>query len=415
MTHRSSRRDFLKAGSACAVTASLTATSYAKVLGANERISIGVIGCGRRGLHAHMKTVKRYLKQENVEITAVCDPWRQRRETASQQVKQWTGKPAREFISYRDVVVLDDIDAVMIASCDHQHTTHMEAAANNKKHIYCEKPLAMDLDKLNSACDAVRDAGICFQAGTQVRSYPTSRGCRKLFQSGALGKISRVEQVRNSTRPYWYSRLAKVNAKDVDWKEFLGDRPMRPFNAEQFTGWYGYRDFSDGPIPGLATHYIDLINFITGTKFPISSVAQGGVLACKDEFNFTCPDQCQATWEYPEGFLVSYSSNLANSGGNRILMQGDYGTLSLTPWSKPTISDEGARKKGTLGKSVPIDPVEGPEHILDWLQCMRSGNTPNASIDAGYQQTVPVIMAMKAFDTGQKQVFVPEKRQIRSG
>ena len=193
MTRRSSRRNFLKAGSAAAA-ACLTATSYARVAGANQRISIGMIGCGSRGVNAHMNGVNQHAKQENVEFTAVCDPWRLRREAASALVEKWTGKPARQFVSYRDIVALKDVDAVMIASCDHQHTTHMEAAAKAGKHIYCEKPLAMDLDKLKSAYDAVKDAEVCFQAGTQVRSWPSSRGCRKFFQTGELGKISRIEQ-----------------------------------------------------------------------------------------------------------------------------------------------------------------------------------------------------------------------------
>ena len=192
------------------------------------------------------------------------------------------------------------------------------------------------------------------------------------------------------------------------------DRPMRPFRADLFTGWYGYRDFSAGPIPGFGSHFIDLINYITGSKFPLSSVAQGGTYSWKDEHNFTCPDQAQATWEYPEGFLVSYTSNLGNSDGSRILFCGDHGTLNLTPWDKPTVSGNGARKKGKLDKTVAVEPIEGPDHFLDWLQCMRNGKMPNASLDAGYQHAVAVIMAMKAFDTGHKQIYDQEKRQISS-
>ena len=414
MPHRSSRRNFLKVGSAAAAAAAMTASSYARVAGANQRISIGMIGCGSRGVNAHMKGVNQHANKENVEFTAVCDPWRLRREAAADLVEKWTGKPARQFVSYRDLVDLKDVDAVMIASCDHQHTTHMEAAAKAGKHIYCEKPLAMDLDKLKSACDAVQDAGVCFQAGTQVRSWPTSRGCRKFFQTGELGNISRIEQLRNDTQPYWYSYLKEAKEKDVDWKEFLMDLPMRPFRADLFTGWYGYRDFSAGPIPGFGSHFIDLINYITGSKFPLSSVAQGGTYSWKDEHNFTCPDQAQATWEYPEGFLVSYTSNLGNSDGSRILFYGDHGTLNLTPWNKPTVSGEGARKKGKLDKMVAIEPIEGPDHFLNWLQCMRNGKMPSASLDAGYQHAVAVIMAMKAFDTGQKQIYDSEKRLLYS-
>ncbi len=415
MQRPASRRDFLKAASFAAAAASMSAASYARVVGANDRISIGVIGCGIRGCGAHMHGVHACEKTQNLEITAVCDPWRVPREKAAELANQWYGRPARQFVSYRDLIALDDVDAVMIASCDHQHTTHLEATALAKKDVYCEKPLAMDFEKLKRACQAVRQSGVVCQIGTQVRSWPTSFGCRDLYRSGVLGKLSRIEQVRNGIRPYWHSRLADAKQTDVDWKEFLMDRPMRPFRADQFTGWYGYRDFSDGPIPGLGSHFIDLIHFITGAKFPTSVVAQGGTFTWKDEHGFTCPDQVQATWIYPEGFMVSYATNFGNASGNLIRFSGEHGVMNLTPWTKPTVSGEGALTKDKLDKEEPVPPVEAPEHFLDWLQCIRSRGTCNAPIDAGYQHAVAVIMAVKAMDTGKRMIYDAEKAEIREG
>ena len=122
-----SRRKFLKTTMAGGATLAFSAASYARILGANDRISIGIIGCGDRGLDAHMLGVHKHDKSQNVEITAVCDTWRPRRQIASAKVKEWYGRPARQFSSYRELVALKDVDAVMIASCDHQHTTHLEA------------------------------------------------------------------------------------------------------------------------------------------------------------------------------------------------------------------------------------------------------------------------------------------------
>ena len=119
--------------------------------GANDRISIGIIGCGDRGSEAHMPGVNQYAKEQNVEITAVCDPWRVAREKAAAKAKQWYGRDVRQFVSYRDLLALNDVDAVMIASCDHQHTTHLEAAARAKKDVYCEKPLGKSLKALKAA------------------------------------------------------------------------------------------------------------------------------------------------------------------------------------------------------------------------------------------------------------------------
>ena len=180
-----SRRSFSKAASAGAAAWSFTASSYGRIAGANDRLSIGIIGCGDRGLKAHMPGINAHAKTQNLQITAVCDPWIVRREMASAQAKEWYGRPARMFVSYRDLVALPDVDAVMIASPDHWHTTHLEAAAKAKKDVYCEKPLAKDLEGLKSACDAVQANRVVFQVGTQIRSVPTTAGCRELFQSGA--------------------------------------------------------------------------------------------------------------------------------------------------------------------------------------------------------------------------------------
>ena len=396
----------------------MNTVSYARVVGANERISIGVIGCGGRGIRAHMAGVYKHAESQNIEITAVSDPWRQRREEAAAQVNEWYGRPARDFVSYRDILAIEDIDAVMIASCDHQHTTHLEATAKAGKDVYCEKPLAMDFEKLKRACDAVKAAGVVCQIGTQVRSMPTSTGCREMFQSGVFGKLSRIEQSRNSTKPYWYSRVKEVKKKDVDWKEFLMDAPQQPFNPDKISGWYGYRDFSDGPVPGLASHFVDLIHYITGAKFPTSATGQHGTFTWIDEHKFTCPDQVQATWIYPEGFMVSFTTNYGNSNGNHIYFLGDQGTLNLSPWTKPTYSRRGAipEKKSSLpGEETPVEPIDTPDHFLDWLQCIRNRGTCRAPIEAGYQHAVAVIMAVKASDTGRRQIYDPEKREIREG
>jgi predicted dehydrogenase len=202
----------------------------------------------------------------------------------------------------------------------------------------------------------------------------------------------------------------------VDWKEFLLDRPMRPFDGKLLTGWYGYREFSDGPIANLGCHFIDLYNYIVGTTLPVCCVAQGGTFTWKDDYNFTCPDHAEATWIYPEGFLVSYATNFGNGSGSVLKIYGDQGVIDLTNWQKPTYSAAGASKPSTLPKEeTPVPPVETPDHFLDWLQCLRSRQTCNAPIEAGYQHCVPALMAMRAFDTGRRQVYDAERREIRDG
>ena len=416
MPRRVSRRSFLKHTGTLTAAAAMTAASYSRVVGANSRIRIGLIGCGQRGIGAHMAGIHKHVEAVDHAVTAVADPWRPAREQAAAKCKEWYGQEARAFVSYRDVVALDDVDAVMIASPDHVHTTHLEAAAKAKKDVYCEKPLAMDLERLKRACDAVRENNIVFQAGTQLRSFPTLTGCRQLYQSGILGTVGRIEQCRNSGRPYWYGYIKDVKPEDLDWNEFLADRPMRPFDPVLYSGWYGYREFSDGPLTGLGSHFLDLVHYITGATFPTNAVCLGGTYTWKDEHKFTCPDHVHALWEYPEGFLVSYSTNFGNGSGNSFKIFGDVGTLDMVKWHAPVLTAEGGTKnKGAIRGTAPVEPVERPEHFLDWLQCIHSRKPCNADIDAGYQHAVAGLMAVKAFDSGRRQIYDREKREIHEG
>jgi len=411
-----SRRNFLKTAAAGSAALAMSTTSYSRIIGSNDRISIGIIGCGGRGVGAHMEGIYTHNDTQNFEITAVCDPWRVRQDVASAKVKEWYGREARKFSSYRDVLALRDIDAVMIASCDHQHTIHLKAAAEARKDAYCEKPLARRMDRLKDACDAVKRANIVVQIGTQLRSYPTFTGCRKLYRTGILGKVGRIEQCRNGEQPYWYRYVKDVKAKDVDWEEFLMDTPYRKFDPVLYSGWYGYRQFSDGPIPGLASHFIDLVHYITGAKFPESSVCLGGTFVWKDEHNFTCPDHVQAMWIYPEGFMVSYSTNFGNGSGNSFKIFGDQGVMDMVNWNAPVLTAEGGgKRRGEIRGRQPVEEVQRPDHFLDWLQCLRTRKTPNASIDAGYQHAVACIMAMRSYDTGHRMIYDPDRREIRAG
>jgi predicted dehydrogenase len=238
-------------------------------------------------------------------------------------------------------------------------------------------------------------------------------GARDLYKTGILGTVSRVEQNRNSQRPYWMPRIKDVDKKDVDWKEFLMDVKDHPFDPVEFSAWYGFLHYSDGPTPQWGSHYIDLVHYITGASFPTGCFSMGGVYTWKDEHNFTCPDHVEVAWEYPEGFLVNYATNMGNGYGNSFKIYGDQGVLKLDHWSEPVLTAEGgSQNKGVIRGENPVEPVEMPDHFLDWLQCIRNRKTPNASIDAGYQHAVAVIMASISRHTGRKTVYDPGKRKI---
>jgi predicted dehydrogenase len=413
-----SRREFVKKGAIAAtgisiLPESLTILKKGRAIGANDRIRIGLIGCGLRATNVYMEALHRHKNETNIEVVGVCDPWRIAREQINVKVKDSFGREARQFVSHNELLAWDNIDAVMICSPDHLHTIHLEAAALAGKHVYVDKPLTMDLDKLIRAVDAVKKAGIVVQVGTQVRSIPGVVGARELYKSGVLGKFSRIEECRNSEMPYWYRYLREVKKEDTDWKEFLGDRPMRPFNPEVHSAWYGYYEFSHGPISNLGVHFIDTVHFVTGAKFPESCVCLGGNLTWKDKHKFTNPDCIQATWMYPEGFLVSSSNNHGNGLGNVRNFFGDKGSIKMDSWSNPTYTDSGSpNRDGSINGEKPVVLVERPDHFLDWLQCIRTKQATFAPIEAGYQHSVAVLMAMKSYETGRKTIYDQKRRKI---
>ena len=419
MQKKVTRREFMAttAAAGAAITmacSSATVTSYKRIIGANDRISIGIIGCGGRGTNAHMPGVHKHDKEMNIEITAVCDPYRVARENANNLVKDWYGREARQVGNYKELLALDHLDAVMIASCDHQHTTHLNAAAEAKKDVYAEKPIGMDFDKVKKAVEAVKKNKVICQIGTQLRSMGSFTGCRELYKSGILGTVSRVEQNRNTTKPYWYSYIKDVKKEDLDWKEFLNGKPNRPFDPIQYSAWYGYRDFSDGPVPQWGVHYLDLVHYITGTSFPVSCVCMGDTFTWKDKHKFTAPDHVQATWIYPEGFMVHYSTNCGNGYGNTFKIYGDQGVLKMDHWSEPVLTAEGGSKnKGVIRGENIVEAIERPDHFLNWLQCLRTRKTPHASIDTGLQHAVAVTMATISMDTGRKTIYDPVKMKIK--
>jgi len=408
-----SRRHFA-AGSLAA-----SAAGYSRALGANDRVRVANIGCGRRGL---LKELIQLKDSADIEIAAVCDTWRQKREKAAADVKEFTGKEPLQTAHYAEVLARKDIDAVVIATPDHLHCTMLIDAIKAGKDVYVEKPLAMSMRELLRAYDAVKRSDRIVQIGTQMRSYPNSGGAKKMIAAGELGKILKVEQVRNGYSPYWmsYGGQAFFSEKpaeaDVDWKAFLGDRKARPFEATQYQGWYGFRDFSRGPHTNLMVHFIDLVHYVTNASIPKRVVAMGGTYRWKNEFDN--PDSVEVVLEYPEGFMVRYCTVFGTGAGNYAKWFGTRGTLdakNLSPSQKWVVSGQGSGEPDRIKEEVEVAPVETAHHMQNFLECVRSRQQPIAPIEAGYAHSVAVIMADDALTTGRRMMYDPAKREVHAG
>ena len=260
----------------------------------------------------------------------------------------------------------------------------------------------------------VQAAGSIIQVGTQLRSFPGVVGARELMKSGVLGKIMRIDESRNGEKPYWYQYLGKdIKKEDVDWNEFLGDTPKQAFDARKLSAWYGYYEFCQGPVPQWGAHFLDLMHYVMDCGLPESCMCIGGSTYWNDENKFTTPDNVIATWMYPEGFMVTSSNNFGNGSGNTRKFFGDKGTLAVDNWNAPTYSAEGGGKRdGKIRGKMEVTPIPRPDHFRNWLDCMRDNQTPHASIDAGYQHAVAVLMAVMSYDTGKKTIYDPKQRKI---
>ncbi len=405
-----SRRTFIQQSTLTAALPLFTAIPNS-AKGANDRIEIGIIGCGSRGRNALMNDIHTFSEDENIAITAVCDVWNQHRETAAQMTEEWFGKRAQEFVDYKELLNLPNIDAVTIATPDHLHATILYTAIQAGKDAYCEKPLARNLEELYRVVDAVKESDRIVQLGTQLRSWPSFTGCRKAVQDGTLGAIIKVAQTRNYYEPYWYGFKREIKESDTHWKQFLGQVKYRPFDADQHSVWYGYRDFTDGSISNLMCHFIDLVHYITGARFPTCAVTLCGNYAWKDQR--TCPDSVHTLLEYPEGFMVSYSTSCGNGNGNYTKFWGTKGMIDATTWREPFMTGEGTKAEGRIEKKQRVPDVDIPHHMLNWLQCLRNRKQPNADINAGLQHAIACLLADSAYLNERKMIFDPQTRSFK--
>jgi predicted dehydrogenase len=424
------RRVFLtSAGAAIGASAlSRTAVSYSRILGANDRISLGHIGVGRRG--TGLAGIAAQLKSRNVEMTAVCDLWKVNRETAAARAEAAYGRAPRAFQYMEDLLALKDVDAVLVSTADFQHATHLKAVVEAGKDAYCEKPMANDLAEAKAARDAVLRSDRIVQVGTQHRSEPYQIAARDFIRSGALGDVSKVEIVWNYHGPRWRGReeVAQLREQDTDWRRWLLAKPYRPFDPRMYFEFRLYKDFSSGIADQWMSHGIDLVHYFLDDEFPRSVMASGGVFAWKD--GRENPDTFQALLEYPKGFLVSYATSFGNDADSFSRIMGKAATLvniggeGSPRWKwveeKGTHETDPNVKRAEKYITLPGDDRVPPtsisdddlSHMTNWFECLRSRTPPNATVRHGFAHSVACIMAARAYREGRKLYWDPRTESI---
>jgi len=378
------------------------------VLGANERIRIGLIGAGGRGTSL-FQGIAGLAEAHNVEMAAVCDVWRPNREAAAARVKDAFGKEPFATSRFGDVLARDDIDAVVIATPDFAHTPIMIEALKAGKDVYIEKPMALSVENANMALDLAREHDRVVQVGTQRRSEGRWKAAHDLIASGKLGQVSWISAANCFNHPRWARGFDDCKEADVDWDAYLFNRPKVPFDPKLLRRWHLYRMCTNG-ISGLwMTHLIDAACIVMGSTYPSSAVAHGGTYVWKDGREHT--DVFHALVDYPEGYLFDWAMTLTNASGTHYTVHGRYGTLDLEAC---TYSGAGGEK----GKGPEPGKLESPpdeNHMANWLECMRTRERPTADIAYGHQHSIATIMAAQALETGQRTRYDRDQRKIFPG
>jgi predicted dehydrogenase len=422
-TKRIGRRAFLGKSGLLAGGAALatTARSYANILGANDRISLGHIGIGNRG--RELDQIAGALRTSHkVEMTAVCDLWKVNRERAVTANLGYYGRAPRAYPYLEDLLALKDVDGVLISTPEHSHSPILKLAAEAGKDVYVEKPMGNVLEELKAARAAVSKSGRIVQVGTQHRSEPYPRAAQELVHSGALGDVSKVEVVWNYHGPRWRGReeVGQIREQDTDWRRWLLTKPYRPFDPRVYFEFRLYKEFSSGIPDQWMSHGIDLVHWFMGDSFPRSVVAHGGVFAWPD--GRENPDTFEALLEYPKGFLVSYSTSFGNDAPGFTRYMGKQATLV-------NIGGEGSpryqlvEEKGNHEDKADIDaeraaryilppgetkvPPMGiddlsTEHMANWFECMRSRKPPHCTVNEGFAHSVACTMAAHSYWSGKR-------------
>ena len=441
------RRDFLKkAGYAAAGILiggpSLSAASYSRIKGANDRVNVAVVGYSDRFKGSLLPAFQANCQKLNFDIVGVSDLWRLRREEAKSTLETRFGHAIKTYVNNDKMYEDKDIDAVIISTADFQHALHAAEAAENGKDAYVEKPFAETMADARVAKAAIEKAGTIVQIGSQRRSAPNYHAANDYLRSGKFGDIVMVEMTWNVNQPGRWRRpntVPLLKEEDTDWKRYLMNRPWQEFDPRKYLEFRLFWPFSSG-IPGQwMAHQIDTVHWFTGYNYPRSVAANGGIYLWND--GRTNYDTMTAVLDYgpqdnpAKGFQVIYSSRFTNSaGGVKEVYYSNGGELNLDTNMVSANGGMAARDAAAMGMQenkldsfslasnvkVSTDANTGGDpmtvaHMLNWMECFRSRNQPNANYMAGYNHSIACIMVTAALRTHEFTVFDPATQEVMAG
>ncbi|MBN1417436.1 MAG: Gfo/Idh/MocA family oxidoreductase [Planctomycetes bacterium] len=410
------RRGFL--ARAAGTTAGIAlAANPARVLGANERMGVGVIGCGGRGsYHAH---VLKNLHDGGypVDIVAVCDTFRGRLDRAAK------AHGAKPYMNHEDLLADAGVDAVFIATPDHIHGYQVIDAARAGKDMYCEKPLThwRQFELAKRLRREVKERERVFQIGSQGMSDGAWHQSAALIRAGEIGRPIHAECGYFRVGD-WGERGMPIddpNVKpgdDLRWEAFLGDAPKRPFDVSRYFRWRMYEDYSGGPVTDLFPHSLAPVVHMLGVTIPSCVVATGGIFRYPER---EVPDTCNLLADYPEKLTIAVLGTQGNddpgtgnrgAGGRIPTIRGWDASLTIQG-NEIVLRPAGGSKKEP--KRIPIERGEDiGAYFRDFLDRCRDRKPTLGHVDLAVDVQIALQMAMLAWREKTMARFDPEKEEI---
>ncbi len=389
------RRAFLRG-----VTAAM-ALSYSRVFGANDRVQLGLIGCGERG----RSDMGKFIKAGNTDVVALCDIYGAQTDRAKQ-----TAPNARTFTDHRALLALKDVDVVLIAVPDHWHAAIATDALNAGKDVYVEKPLTLKMEEGPVIVKAARLNNRICQVGMQQRSGKHYLEAKRLYMdTGKLGKVTLA-------RTWWHGNsyhLRKAPASlqtqpaDLDWAHFLGPLKWRDWDPQQYWNWRAYLDFGGGQVTDLFTHWIDVVHMFMGQDNPIAASAAGGVYNYKD--GRTAPDTINVLLEYPSQFTATFEATLVPGiTGDAVELCGTEGRLWI---------DRSRYEFHPIGRNAQPTVVQASsdldlDHVENFLECVRSRKLPNGDVLIGHRSAQASHLGNLSYMQKRRIDFDPVREEI---
>ena len=439
---QSNRRDFIRtaggaglalgmAGSAMAARGAKS-TSSGRVIGANDRINVGVVGVGGRGEYV-ARAFQHFgdTHDKCCQIVAVCDVYEKRKRLAAEHYK------VKGYLDYRELLNQPDVDAVIVATPDHWHAKIAIDAMDQGKDVYCEKPMCHLNEEMKHLVDTVKETKRVFQVGSQTTSADQWWKAKKAIADGMIGKMimSQGSYHRNSLEGEWNWPIDPKAGPDgkgddfIDWKMWLGSATKRAYDGDRFFRFRKYWDYSGGIATDLFYHVVAPLNICWNeAQFPAKVSAGGGIVIFKDEREV--PDTFHLIADYPQGHSLVLSSSMANAHHIPGLIRGHEGTIVMVDHGEferttPYITVEPAAtrrfRRGEGGPTIEaiggadyagkfgVDPIQIPvdntkdmmtAHIENFLSCMRSREKPHLDVETGAKAQTVINLAVQSYREG---------------